>query len=554
MDSVKRGHARRGNERPPGERGLWIVAGLLAATLVIVVGVPAAAVVAGLVRTIASAGQAAKVSAGLLISTAAHALGIAVLATALAWPAAWMLRRSRRPALAGGLIAVPLLLPHYLAYAALNLLRAPRTPLGDWLAHQPPWASIVFGKTIAVIGLAMWAWPLAVLVLTPAVRALPRETIETLELNGAGRAWPLRRTAHLARMLRGPLVLAVAVITLVMLGSAVPLHVAQVSTAATELWLALNLSPDPAAAWWKAWPLMLVALGAAVVAARWAPAGMGSVPAGAVETTGRRLPGAGTAAVWLLSVGIPVALFATSLHAPGEAPSLHQARLMSESFWRVSGEAVAASARHAAGLGVLTALLALASWAGWSAVAGRSAAASWARRLAAASGAALAAAAIVPGVLVGSAVSQAWGWSAATAWIGDTGAILILAHLARFGVVGCAVGWWLASLEPREVRDARRLDGAAGLIGWWQGVVDARGLGAVAAAGIAAGLLGFHEIEAAVVVQPPGVPSLAQQVLESLHFARDERLAAAAVNLVGLGIVIGAGTGVLLARAAAPRE
>lgn len=551
MDSVNSGHARRGSERPPGERGLWIVAGILGLALLVLVCMPGAAVVAGLIRTLPRAGEAAAgVSPGLLASTATHALGIGVLATALAWPAAWMLRGSRIPALAGALIAVPLLLPHYLAYAALNLLRAPLTALGDWLADQPAWASIVFGKAIAVVGLAMWAWPLAVLVLAPAVRGLPRETVESLDLDGAGPAWGLRRAVHLARMLRGPLAVAVGVVALVMLGSAVPLHVAQVRTVATELWLALNLTEDPATAWWRAWPLLAVAGATAAAVARRRLADPGAAPSNAVERPHRRGAAAGTAAVWCLSVAAPLALFATSLHAPGEEPSLRQARLMSESFWRMSGDAVAAGARHSAGVALLACVLTLASWAGWSARAGEGYAAAWSRRLALAAAAAFAAAAIIPGVLIGSAVSRAWGWSQATAWVGDTGAILVLAHLARFGIVACAVGWWLASLEDPALRDARRLDGASGLLGWWRGAVDARGLGAAAAAGVAAGILGFHEIEAAVIVQPPGVPSLAQQVLESLHFARDERLAAAAVNLVGLGIVVAGVTGALLARAA----
>ena len=55
--------------------------------------------------------------------------------------------------------------------------------------------------------------------------------------------------------------------------------------------------------------------------------------------------------------------------------------------------------------------------------------------------------------------------------------------------------------------------------------------------GVAAAALSLHEIEASVIVQPPGRESLAQTLLGFLHFSRMEDLSAAAINLVGLGLV-----------------
>lgn len=533
---------------------MWLIVAVLLLAAGVIVAAPAAVVAIGVVRILRESGvPALRVPLGVIASTLAHALVIAALATLLAWPAAWMLRSTRRPALLGAAIAVPLLLPHYLTYAALNLLRAPRTPIGDWLAAQPPWASIAFGKAIAVIGLSLWAWPLAAMVLAPAVRAVPRDLIESLNLDGAGPFWRLRRTLHLARMLRGPIALAVGTVGVVMLGSAVPLHVAQIRTVATELWLALNLTTDPASAWVTAWPVIVAALACGAAMARWS--------SGQAELSEPDSPpdrpqaGAawGTALIWGLSVIGPIVLFAGSLHTPGGEPSWREATLLSAAFWRLSGDAVAASAAHGAAVAAGAAVLALASWAAWGA-GGVGKPGRVARRVALGCAVTFFITAIVPGVLVGSAVSRTWGASDATAWVGDSGVVLVLAHLARFGVVACAVGWWLAQLESPAVRDCRVLDGATGVRGWWRGRVDAAGLGAVAAAALAAGMLSFHEIEAAVIVQPPGVPSLAQQLLESLHFARDERLAAAAVNLIGAGIVFAGGVGVLLSRAGGRRE
>ena len=47
-----------------------------------------------------------------------------------------------------------------------------------------------------------------------------------------------------------------------MIGSAVPLHLAQVETFAILIWRDLNLTTEPARVWVRAWPLLLVAIAA----------------------------------------------------------------------------------------------------------------------------------------------------------------------------------------------------------------------------------------------------------------------------------------------------
>ena len=65
--------------------------------------------------------------------------------------------------------------------------------------------------------------------------------------------------------------------------------------------------------------------------------------------------------------------------------------------------------------------------------------------------------------------------------------------------------------------------------------------------GVAMGLLSLYEIESSVIVQPPGVENLSRRLLSLLHFSRDEQLSAAAVWLVGMGLVPAVGAGVALA-------
>jgi len=104
----------------------------------------------------------------------------------------------------------------------------------------------------------------------------------------------------------------------------------------------------------------------------------------------------------------------------------------------------------------------------------------------------------------------------------------------------------VAGREPRELRDLREVDGAGGLTGW----VAAWAIpnwGAWVGAALAAAILSFHEIEAGVLLRPPGAPNLAQQLLDWLHFSRDDRLAAAATNVMGFGIIVAYLAGYLLA-------
>ncbi len=86
--------------------------------------------------------------------------------------------------------------------------------------------------------------------------------------------------------------------------------------------------------------------------------------------------------------------------------------------------------------------------------------------------------------------------------------------------------------------------------GWWSGVVRGSGtMGALACAGLAGGMLSVHEIEAGVVVSPPGVRTLSQHMLNLLHYLRDEQLTAGTLWMLGGGGVV-AGAGLAMMRGA----
>ncbi|CAG0993836.1 hypothetical protein PHYC_02448 [Phycisphaerales bacterium] len=515
-----------------GSRSSWGARGaaavLLAVVLVTIVW-PGATVVWKVGQEIAGGrvGVASLVpSWKLLGSTVGWAAGIGVLATAIAMPGAWWV--GRRGWGAAPFLCVPLLLPSYLTYAAFGLVRAPQSMLGDWIERRAQagaeWLPVFAGRVVAVLGLSCWVWGVAALILAAGVRALPRDAIDALMMDrgSAGARW-----WHLARMLRGKIAAAVGAVALIMIGSAVPLHLADAPTYSVRVWYELSLAPGSAAAWVSAWPLIAVAvLGSLGVVRR-----AGAEPARGVDSPagGGRVGGAMAMVVVAVSVVVPWAMLALS--AGGARNFMN--------FWALSGEALGVSAAVAAGVGMMGSGLALCVWIGLASFSART------RAVVRAGVAVLLFGAFVPGVLVGQAVAMTWGWSARAL---DSPAMLVMGHVARFGAVAGLLGCWLAGAEGRPRRESRLLDGATGLLGFLRAAAPGRWVG-VAGAGLVCACLSLHEIETSVFLQPPGVPSLAQTLLGYLHYSRMADLSAAAVWLVGMGLGLAALTAWLLSRA-----
>lgn len=460
---------------------------------------------------------------------------IGVLAMVLAWPVAWAARPL--PARWFALLLVPMLMPSYLAYSGWGLLRAPGTLIGDWLLSGPNSRPIFAGQVLAVGGLVLWSWPLAAMVLSVRLRRIDPSLLDLLRLDVR---WGWRRAGVVLALSRGAVAAAAGAVVLVMLGSAVPLHLAQIQTHAIVMWRMLNESGpgEHWRVWAAAWPVIVVAMGVAVFVGRALASTdtgrdpgddeprVAGPPRGAGRRAGRRpwvsivLAGA----VWGASVFVPVVLFIGSLPS---ATSLVR-------FWAVADEAIVSSALIAAGAGCMGVLIAGAAWLAFAG--GRVSA-----RVASVCAGALVVAGLLPGVLVGSAMAAAWNAWGPTRVLADSGVVLVVGHTARFGFLAALAGWWLARSEPAELRDLMRLDG----VGFGRGWMAARlppGAGPLAGVGLGLAALSFHEIEAAVILQPPGTESFARVMLENLHFARMEALSAGALYAIagGLGLALGA--------------
>jgi len=164
------------------------------------------------------------------------------------------------------------------------------------------------------------------------------------------------------------------------------------------------------------------------------------------------------------------------------------------------------------------------------------------RRLAAGSVLVLCMLGLIPGVLVGAAIARIGffgldsGWSAA--W---------LASCIRCAFLGSIVGALCASSETGDRRAARHQLAGGSVRGW---VLTALPVFVMPMLGVLliSALYALQEIEAAVMVRPPGMANLPQQLLSDLHFARLEQLSAAGVNLLVIGMGVSLAGSLLLVR------
>ena len=464
----------------------------------------------------------------LLFRTIWIACTIGVLATILAIPAAWALRRLR-PALCALLLA-PMLVPSHLVYASWGLLRAPGTSLGDRLAElgsdpdrgPDVWNAVTL--THAVLALSLWAWPLAALILSVWTRPIEREALDAMRTAGA-RAHTIG--VHVVRVIAPGLAVSVLLIGALMIGSPIPLHLARQETYALVIWTELAQG-HRAEAWWASWPLLGVALvaGAALAVALmrgfdpavWRGAGRDTA------VRARWLIGAGL--VWCIATLVPMGLVVATIDDWARAGD----------FWRATGDRVLASGQTALGVAILCAFIAVLCGAGFATGAPRPF-----RWAAAVTLGALAITFFVPGVLIGGAIASI----GATA---DSIGGLILAHVARFGLIAAIAGLLVARTESRALRDAR-IGLGGGAQGWIRGVALGQAGVIVGAAGAIA-LLSMHEIESAVLLARAGHATLSQYMLDLLHYFRMDELLSALLWAQGIGLAAAVGAALATSRGA----
>lgn len=457
-----------------------------------------------------------------------------MLATSLAIPAAIVVRlRGWRW---GVWVGTPMLLPSYLAYSGWGLLRAPRTLLGDAIERAAQsgatWLPTIVGEALAVGGLALWSWPIAAVMLALHWTRIDAGALDALALDAKGP----RRWLALARMGAPGAMVAFAAATLVMLGSPVPFHLAQVPTISMEVWRRLMEEPTPARAWTAALPMTIIVIASVLAFARSAfTSPTASQEAHAAPDTRASGPvarsRASVAALIVLlacSVFVPLVLFVGAIDEwRSVATTLRSLRPS------IANSGLACVVVVGGGLGI-----AIASWRAFSSFdAGI-------RRLARVCLVAFLVAGVLPGVLVGSALAACLSFVDTHRIIADTSFAVALGHLARFLFVPILVGWWLASTEPADARDLRRSEGIGGLAGYLATIFPTQLPALIGVAAILAAL-SLHEIESAIMLTPPGGGGLAYRILGFLHYSKMEDLSVASAGLALIAISLATLVGLL---------
>jgi ABC-type Fe3+ transport system permease subunit len=466
--------------------------------------------------------------------TLAYSGGVAILATILAVPAALVIcARSWRWGL---WVCTPLMLPSYLAYAGWGLLRAPRTLLGDAIERAAQrgatWLPAAVGEALAIGGLALWAWPIAAVMLTLHWSRIDAGALDALSLDARG----FRRQMALANMGLPGLAVALGTTTLVMLGSPVPFHLAQVPTVSMEVWRRLMEEPTPARAWASALPIWIVVVAGVLAFARSAfdDAPVSQEAQARTTLRPRRVRAtlrASTATLLVIltcSVLVPLVLFIRSIDdwraVPVTLRSLRPA-IANSAFVCVI----------VVGTGVLIAGAAWRAFSSFSAIV---------RRIARLCLLASLASCVMPGVLVGSALAATISLVDVTRLLADSSLAVGLGHLARFSFVPILVGWWLARTEPADARDLRQSEGVGGLAGYLSTILPTQLPALLGVAAILAAL-SLHEIESAIMLTPPGGGGLAYRMLGFLHYSKMGDLSVACVGMTGCALALAASVGVL---------
>jgi len=472
----------------------------------------------------------------LLIRSIAIAALIALLAVTMGIPIGRVLaaKLSGRARLFQAILIAPIWLPATMVYAAGNLLRAPDTLIGRALitystsSDDLRWITIWAGYAIAIGGLALWSAPIAGVLIASGLGYRSNIYDEMIALEPVG----ILRRAHLwVRINLRILARSWVLITILMLGSAVPMHLAQLETWSIVIWRQLSEKPinEWGGVWLSSYPMLIAAIiGAWVLTNAIIHRETKSTPddRGVHPQRIGRCVFLLALAVWMVGSLLPLLAMLFSL---SDLRSLIQ-------FWRLESGAMRDSGLLAMATGILTLLIALlvAFTLGYPSKA--------IRRLGAWCVLVLCILGLIPGVLVGAAIARSpidWftsGWNGA-----------LLASLIRSAFLGAIVGALCAGSESIERQSIRWQLAAGSIRGWTVATLPTIAL-PILGSGLIGAIYALYEIEASVMVRPPGMENLPQQLLSDLHYARLEELSAAGVNLLAIGLVLSIIASLLLSR------
>ncbi len=446
---------------------------------------------------------------------------VAAAAVVLGWAPGRLLGTSRR----GGdfvlmLLLMPLVLPRYVLYYAWSLLLTPTSLFGRYLSVRPEAAKFVWTAVSSSV-LVLWYWPLAALLIAQGWRNYDKQIRDSASLDADGFA--MFRWITLP-MIRRSLFLAFGVCFVLTASEFATFHLAGVRTIGAELAVLYELTGSTGYVARAAWPVVVVALAAAVClgrnSTRW-----GSIDV-AVETVGfKRQRWQWGVLLGLIGICLllPVMLLLGSIRdfqAMRQFVTLH----LDELGWSLAVSGVAALGAYLIALGALS--LERGTGAGC-------------RVLGFAVRTAIFLAMFVPASVVAVSLVRLLAVSNLPGSVRQGWFIVSAGQAARFA--GVALVMLLLGRESQEERlsEMARLDGASRFQAWWH-VQLPRTWPLIVGTFILVVMLGVTELSATMVLLPAGLPNFAQRLLNQMHYARDQQVIASCLVLICVFLLLSA--------------
>lgn len=514
----------------------------------------AAAVVAPLIGIgigLASPGQAAGYVYGVpgpwallirSVTLSAVATGTAVLLGLM--PAAVLgSARGRRLAVTTGLVLAPLLIPPQVYVYAWQIALAPQALIRRMVgpAIGEPW---VDGAIKAGLISGAWLWPVVTLIVAAGWRSAGRGVYAMAVLDTTPPRAFLRAVLPSLR----PHVMAGAflVFAATLIEYAVP-HLSRAQVYPTALQMLVDAGAPPRQTLLmagQAWLLVLVAVGLGVASLRgvrgWQPLeGDENGEGQAWQRPGASL-WAGSAMVWLVSVGLPAAVMLAWLRRP---EAWKEGFLLFKQEWAVSLLVALPAGVLAVVVAIATSLLHAASE-------------DRRQRLLPAMGMALAIlAALVPAAAMGKGFvlfynrpeGRTWVYDLLARFYAETPGAWVLGLVGRYSAIAVLIAWLAAGRRGHVLADQARADGANrfGLLAW---VLVPAVWPSLAAASLIVTVLAMFEVVTSQMLSPVQFPAIALSILNQMHYGRDDMVITTSLFIMVAGILLTQVCGWLLVR------
>ncbi len=451
-------------------------------------------------------------SVGRYLTVLARTCGLgAILATVsvlAAWPAARLIGANPWARKWGPLLLViPLLVPPQINFYAWGLLALPTSPLGVLLAKSD---SLLAFSALArsILALGLWYWPLCSLILGLGWQRTDPDVWAQARVDaGAISRWYWIGLP----MLRNALILAWMIVFVLVLSQFVVFHLAAVDTLGTELASLYELTGNVHTVAWTALPLIIPAGVVSIFTDRFFRPVVQTFDSPVSEPCWRG-HWLFAALLWTFSALVPVMILLTNIQ--GWNTFVH--------FGQLSWDALLNSLVIALVATILALTIAIGI-----VLQSRTAH----PRLAILMRWATLLTALLPGSLLAAAMVFAFNRGVLTNIIYSRPWIVSIGHAAVFSILPLFIITWAQSSLPAQLADLARVDGAEGLRAlvsiWLPGLWPA-----IATASLLTITQSITELSATMILLPPGVPNFAQQLLNQMHYARDQQVIASCLLLI----------------------